>query len=145
MASAPIPQAAAVDSGAYETAGGSVPPPPPPPSSTYAVDSFERNVGSGWGSAQTGGAYTLNGTAGDFSVSGGVGPNFTHRASSRAVTLNAVSATNVDSTFRVRVSKPGTGSGNHADFVARSVASLGIEYRLKSGSRRRACSCTGRK
>ena len=125
MANAPIPQGAAVDSGAYETAGASAPP------TTYAVDSFERTDGSGWGSATSGGSYALIGPEEEFSVSGGIGSMVTPRANSRAATLNAVSATDVESTFRVRVNKPGTGSGNYAYFVARSVASEGREYRLK--------------
>jgi hypothetical protein len=49
------------------------PPPPPPPTGTAAADSFQRSVASGWGSADTGGSWTVVGSPWNWSVAPGAG------------------------------------------------------------------------
>ncbi|MCA0297012.1 MAG: PKD domain-containing protein [Actinobacteria bacterium] len=44
-----------------------------PPAGAFAKDDFGRTVANGWGTADTGGAWTVSGTSSQYSVGGGVG------------------------------------------------------------------------
>jgi PKD repeat protein len=91
-----------------------------PTLTTYASDTFGRTVSNGWGSANTGGAYTLEGTAANFSVGGGVGSLvLPSTGATRAVLLAGVSARDVDVTFRVRSDKTASGGAQYVYAVAR--------------------------
>src|SRR5690606_11831403 len=86
-----VPVGSAVDIGAFEyTTSASPPTPTPtatatpattptptptstPTSDTIAADQFSRAVTDGWGSADTGGAYSLEGETSDFNVNGSAG------------------------------------------------------------------------
>jgi PKD repeat protein len=85
-----------------------------------AADAFGRTVSNGWGSADTGGAYTLEGSSANFAVGGGTG-NLTLPAAgaNRAATLGGLAATNVDVRFRVSVDKLATGNSFYAYAVVR--------------------------
>jgi PKD repeat protein len=102
----------------------------PPSSTTYASDSFGRTVSNSWGSASTGGSYSLEGTSSNFSVGGGVG-NIVLPTSgaTRAALLNAVSAQDVDIAFRVRSDKLAVGGAQYVYAVARRNG--GNAYRPK--------------
>ncbi|MEP7377975.1 MAG: PKD domain-containing protein [Chloroflexota bacterium] len=82
-----------------------------PSSAAIANDSFTRTVSNGWGSATLGGAYTLDGTATNFSVGAGVGNIvLPSGGTTRATRLNNASARDVKVLFRVRANKlPSTG------------------------------------
>ncbi|WP_285114732.1 PKD domain-containing protein [Leifsonia sp. fls2-241-R2A-40a] len=69
---------------------------PPPPTDTLAADPFERSVTSGWGSAPTGGAWTLAGSSSLYSVSGGAGRIQLPTGSGGTARLAGVSATGID-------------------------------------------------
>jgi len=91
-----------------------------PPSSTLAADTFGRTVSNGWGSANTGGAYTLEGSSANFSVGGGVGSMvLPATGATRATLLPAVSARDVDITFRVRSDKAAVGGAQYVYGVVR--------------------------
>jgi len=91
-----------------------------PPPGPIAADTFARTLNSGWGIADTGGAYTLLGAAGNYSIAGGVGSMVIGSAGvSRVARLDSVSATNVDITFRVAVDQVAAGGNDWIYAVAR--------------------------
>ncbi len=92
------------------TIGGSAPP-PPPPVPIYAEDGFGRTVNDGWGTADVGGVYTLQGNNPAFDVAGGTGMILLQNAgANRSALLNSVSELDVDVTFRVAIDKVATGN-----------------------------------
>jgi hypothetical protein len=102
----------------------------PPPGAPFAQDSFSRTVVNGWGSAQTGGVYTLVGTAEDFDVPGSTGTMMMGAGSNRAAILTSVSATNVDLTFKVATDKSAVGGNQFVYVIARRVNAT-TEYRAQ--------------
>jgi len=106
--------------------------PPPPPPGTIASDEFGRTVASGWGTADTGGTYSVQGAASDYSVSGGAGlMNDTSAGSTRYALLNSPSGQNVELLFRVAVDKVAAG-GNYLVYgVARRNSGSNNEYRAR--------------
>ncbi|MDM7855582.1 PKD domain-containing protein [Cellulomonas alba] len=77
---------------------------------TYAADAFGRTTASGWGTADTGGAYTLSGSASLFSVNGGVGKMTVNPGSTPKARLDGVSARDVDITTDVAFSALSSGT-----------------------------------
>ncbi|HEY7024449.1 MAG TPA: putative Ig domain-containing protein, partial [Candidatus Limnocylindrales bacterium] len=65
----------------------------------YVDDSFGRTTSNGWGSAPTGGAYTISGTAANFSVAGGVGVMVAPNAGALRSALIGPSVADVDVSF----------------------------------------------
>ncbi len=110
--------------------GGPPPPPPPPPAATYATDQFERVASNGWGSADTGGPYSLQGSPADFSVTGGTGQiSVPSAGANRAAFLNGISRRDVDVTFSVRSDQLATGGAYYVYLLARHNG--GNSYRPK--------------
>ncbi|HSW89882.1 MAG TPA: carboxypeptidase-like regulatory domain-containing protein [Patescibacteria group bacterium] len=98
---------------------------------TVISDTFTRSVSSGWGSADTGGAYTLTGTASDFNVDGSAGTmNAPSLSTSRTALLGSVSNQDTDITFRFNTNKLATGISQEVFFIARQV-STNTAYRGK--------------
>lgn len=96
-----------------------------------AADAFGRSVSGGWGSAQTGGAWTVAGGSTAFAVDGSQGViNLTTAGAARSALLNAVSSDNTDVSAKVSLDKAGTGSGTYVALVGRSVGSSNT-YRAK--------------
>ena len=95
--------------------------PPPPTETIYAADDFERSVSSGWGTAPTGGAWTITGNASSLRVAGGVGEVTLSPSSSRAMTLAAVSATSTDTEMTFALDSVPTGGGAYTNIVGRQV------------------------
>ncbi|MER7557287.1 hypothetical protein ABTZ46_10120 [Nocardioides sp. NPDC126508] len=78
----------------------------PPAEGVVAADTFERAESSGWGTADSGGAWTrITGTAGNFSVSGGRGLHSVTAGGTTESRLGEVSATDIDATVSVGVSR----------------------------------------
>ena len=97
---------------------------------TYAADAFGRTVSNGWGSADTGGAYTLQGTSSNFSVGSGVGSIVEPTsAQTRSALLNSPSAQDVDISFRVRANKVAANGAYFIYAVARRNSATNSEYR----------------
>jgi PKD repeat protein len=102
---------------------------PLPAGTTYAADAFGRTV-SGWGNADIGGAYSLQGDAANYAVSGGVGTmQFASGGASRAALLNAVSQRDVDVSFRVSTDKVAAGGNYTVYAVTRRTGTN--EYRAR--------------
>lgn len=100
-----------------------------PPAQTFiAADAFARSAGSGWGTADIGGPYTVEGTAANYSVDGAAG-NMVMPAPgrTRSALLNSVAQANVDVRFRVTANKVATGGRYFVYAVARRNANN--EYR----------------
>ena len=99
-------------------------PPPPPGGGDIAQDDFTRSVASGWGSAQTGGPWSVAaGPAADFTVAGGMGRIATPGgASERLVHLGSTSARDVEMTSEVTL-EPAPASGIFAYDILRRQAS----------------------
>jgi PKD repeat protein len=86
----------------------------------YASDAFSRTVSNGWGSADVGGAYTLQGTAANYSVADGVGRISVSTAGiTRSAILAGVSERDLDISFRVKTDKASAGGGYFVYAVAR--------------------------
>lgn len=97
--------------------------------SVLANDRFDRTVTNGWGSANTGGAWTTSSTSTNFNVLNGVGTMRMANGSGPSVYLNGVSATNVDLTMKLGYDEPGTGGGMYTSLVARRIGTS--DYRVK--------------
>ncbi|MFC5743991.1 LamG-like jellyroll fold domain-containing protein [Actinomadura rugatobispora] len=100
-------------------------------SQTLASDAFGRTVASGFGTADTGGAWTGLGNAGALSVSGGAGRvQLPATTNSGGGYLNDVSTTGSDVTVKVAGDKEGTGNGVYFWTLGRRVSGAG-EYRAR--------------
>ncbi len=94
--------------------------PPPPPPNTVVSDAFARTVNGGWGSADTGGKYTVQGTAADYGVASGKGTmTVTSAGDTRYALLNTPTARDIDIVFRVAVDKVASGGNYIVYAVAR--------------------------
>ncbi|MGV9194813.1 PKD domain-containing protein [Microbacterium sp. MC2] len=94
--------------------------------SFVARDDFQRTVGSGWGTAVTGGDWSA--TAG-LSVADGAGLLTVGRSQTRRGVLAGVSAENVDARLTFSTDKVADGGGLHFNYAVRR--SLTDEYRAK--------------
>lgn len=104
---------------------------PPPAGDTLARDAFGRNVASGFGSADQGGAWALGGSASLFSVGNGVGTiNLNQPGIGPSASLNAISSTRTDSSVQVQLSKVGSGSGTYLWLSGRTVGAS-VRYQAK--------------
>jgi PKD repeat protein len=97
----------------------------------FATDAFARTVSGGWGSADTGGPWTLTGGASNFSVGGGVGQLKMATAGAQpTASLNGVSSTSTETRVTVALDKAQTGGGTYVSVVGRMVGTTG-DYRVK--------------
>ncbi len=95
-----------------------------------ATDDFEnRTVTNGWGTAQTGGAWTIGGTTSNYGVLNGAGTMRMTAGSGPSAYLNGTSAANVDLTTSLRYDKPGSGGGIFTSLVGRRIGTS--DYRVK--------------
>ncbi|SDF27016.1 PKD repeat-containing protein [Blastococcus aurantiacus] len=93
-----------------------------------AMDAFEREVASGFGVAQVGGAWTLSGGAA--SVSGGVGHlDVATGGASAAALLNSVQARDVAVQAGLSLDRAPTGGGSFVYLMARRTAGNNV-YRV---------------
>ena len=99
------------------------------PSLVVATDAFNRSVSNGWGSADTGGAWTVGATSSNYGVSAGAGTMRTAVSSGPSAYLNGVSARDVDLTTSFGYDKAGTGGGIYTSLIARRSGTS--DYRAK--------------
>lgn len=119
------------DKGATGKTTGSVTITAPAAPSTYASDAFGRTVTGGFGSADTGGAWSLTGKASNFSVDGGLGRIVAPTAGVTSTGfLSGVSSTQTDARVDVVLDKGQTGGGTYVSVLGRRV-DAGNDYRLK--------------
>lgn len=94
-----------------------------------ASDAFDRTVSSGWGSADTGGAWTTTTAASNFAVVGGVGTMRMAAGSGPSAYLQSVSSANVDLVTTLAYDKSLTGGGTYTSVVVRRIGTS--DYRVK--------------
>lgn len=111
------------DDGATDTATQQVTVSSTPTTGALAQDDFARTVASGWGSAPTGGAWTITGSATALSVGDGVGKTTLPGGSTRTAVLSGVSTANSDSQVSFSLDTVPTGTGSYARIFARQSAS----------------------
>lgn len=97
----------------------------------FAADTFGRTVANGWGSAVTGGLWSVTGSAANYSVGSGEGAM---RAASAGATstafLGGVSQVNTDLRSTIALNKAQTGGGSYVSIIGRRVNSTN-DYRAK--------------
>jgi hypothetical protein len=136
-----VPSGAAVDIGAYERSSTAVQPTPtptpapqptpPPVSTTLARDAFSRTSTDSWGSAVTGGAWSVAAPVADYDVNGvEATARMTGAGQMRSAFLPALRVRDLDAVFRIKTSAAAAGDGQYAYFVARQV-NASTEYRAK--------------
>ncbi|MHA3703897.1 PKD domain-containing protein [Jatrophihabitans sp. YIM 134969] len=102
-----------------------------PVSPTVAADTFARTTARGWGSADTGGAWTVKGpSAANWSVGSGRGSAVVAAGITSQAELTAVSATDTDSRVDVSLNAVPNGGGAMLWLGARHTASS--DYRIRA-------------
>ena len=97
-----------------------------------ASDAFARTVANGWGSAPTGGPWTLNGNASLFNVNGGSGAiAMNSPGAGPGATLATVSATTTDATVKVRVDKLANSGGVYVSLTSRVSGTNSYRAKVK--------------
>lgn len=97
---------------------------PPTGPVPFATDTFTRTLTSGWGSADTGGAWTRSGSATPYSVTNGTGGiRMASPGSGPATMLSSVSSNDTEVRVEVSTDKAATGGGIYLTVDPRLVAS----------------------
>ncbi len=99
------------------------------PAQFLASDAFNRALATGWGTADAGGTWTLNGSSSYFSVGNGAGTINLAAGRGPSAYLASVSTAASDSKVTVNVDKVGNGGGTFAGIIGRRVGTS--EYRGK--------------
>lgn len=113
------------DDGATATASRSVAV-TAPAAVTHAADAFGRTLGSTWGSADVGGAWSTVNTG--YSVGNGSGAISVAAGGTRTAYLNSVSQSALDIGVSVSLDKPQTGGGTYLSVVGRRIGA--DDYRV---------------
>ena len=98
--------------------------------SVLAEDHFGRTLASGWGSAETGGAWTLGGQISRWSVAAGLGRVWLNAGEGSTAALTGVSSTRSDVNVVVTTDKEPTGGGQYVSVIGRRVTTT-ADYRAK--------------
>jgi len=105
-------------------------PAPPGAGTVVAADTFGRTMSGGWGSASTGGAYALLGSAANYAVDGSRGRMVLSAGGTREAWLPALGARDADIAARFQTDKAAAGGNIFAYLSARRTSS-GDAYRAK--------------
>jgi aryl-phospho-beta-D-glucosidase BglC (GH1 family) len=101
-------------------------------STLYASDAFSRLESEGWGSAETGGPWTVGSTAAMFAVTGDASTmTLAKPGSGPSIYLGDVSSTTTDIQVTATLDKAATGGGTYVSVIGRRVAEVG-EYLVKA-------------
>lgn len=104
----------------------------PPGPAVLAFDAFGRTLASGWGSADTGGVWTVTGGAANFTVGNGIGTMLLGSPGvSRTATLGSVTAAATDVQVKASLDKIGSGGGTFLSLVGRRVGADDYRAKLK--------------
>jgi PKD repeat protein len=117
------------DDGGTDAESRSVTVTAPPPGSVVAADAFGRTVASGWGTADTGGAWTTTGSGTTASVTGGAGQVSAAAGRTASALLNGTPIANTDLTYQAWTDEALTGGGVYLSSILRSTS--GGDYRVK--------------
>jgi PKD repeat protein len=97
-----------------------------------AADTFGRSVTSGWGSADTGGAWSTSGSGVSFSVTGGAGVMTIGTAGrSGTAVLGSVSGGDVDAYIDVSAGQTITGGGIYSSLMVRRTSTTFYSAKLR--------------
>lgn len=95
---------------------------PPSGPQLLAKDAFGRTVTGGWGTADTGGAWTTGSAAANFSVADGVGRiRMASPGAGPGIQLDSVSSTDTDVRLRLGSDKAATGGGTYLTIQPRRL------------------------
>lgn len=97
----------------------------------YGSDTFTRTASNGWGSADTGGSYSLTGTSSNFNINGSEGTMLVTTAGSTGqnkALLSSLNAIDTDITVKVKTDKVAAGSGEYTYLLGRNVGTS-TQYR----------------
>ena len=119
------------DDGATATTTQSVTATDPPAGATVAADTFGRTVASGWGTADTGGAWSIAASGSTASVSDGSGRISIPVARTATLRLPSVSNTETDLLTSTWTEAMPTGGGVYLSAIARSTAAGDYRSRLR--------------
>lgn len=95
-----------------------------------AQDAFERSTTNGWGTADTGGAWTIMGGATSFSTANGLGQQSVTSGTTKTATLPSVTSTRSDLTVTLSADSAATGGGIYYSGIGRLVGSTDYEARV---------------
>lgn len=105
--------------------------PTEPSADILAMDRFDRTVTEGWGESPRGGDYVISGTRANYSIARRTGVIVVPEAGiTRSALLSAVTASDVELSFRVAMDSPVTGGGSFIYGILRHVDAQ-HEYRAK--------------
>jgi hypothetical protein len=104
---------------------------PPADTSVLAADPFDRSLAMGWGTAATGGTWTLFGSAAGYRVVGGQGEQLLTAPGAKREARLPIGATDVDVTTVVSLDKPAAGGAVLVVAGARSSATGAYLARLR--------------
>ncbi|WP_115790096.1 PKD domain-containing protein [Arthrobacter silvisoli] len=99
------------------------------PGAPLASDAFGRTLGSGWGTADSGGAWSVGGTTSFYSVSGGDGRMNLAASRGTSAYLGSVFSNASDTTVTLSLDKIGNGGGTFMGVIGRKAGTS--EYRGK--------------
>ncbi len=106
-----------------------------PATGNFAADLFSRTTATGFGTADTGGPWTVAGTASNYSVGGGVGKiKIATAGSGPAAYLNSVSSADSDVTLDASIDKVPNGGGGYIAIVGRGTATNAYRGKVKISS-----------
>ncbi len=103
---------------------------PTTPATVFASDVFSRTTTNGWGTADTGGAWTAGGGTSSFSVTGGSGRIVGGVGVNRSAMLQSLSQRDVEMVADVSLDLAAKGSGAYVSLLGRSIATNN-DYRLR--------------
>jgi hypothetical protein len=119
----------AKDPNSSPAAGSAATPAPLPTTIPLASDTFARTTIGGFGTAESGGPWTMGGNPSNFSVSAGTGRlRLSAAGIGTNAYLNSVVATSSDTTAEVTIDKAPTGGGTYVSLIGRRQSS-GLHYR----------------
>jgi len=123
------------NTGATDTTTQNITVTAPPSTNVLAADTFTRTVSSGWGTAESGGAWTAVGGASSLSVSGGQGVMTLHKGETREAQLSGLSATRAEASVRFSSNVASAGGAASVTLIGRRVGSnwYGVRARLEPG------------
>ncbi|WP_210481474.1 PKD domain-containing protein [Naasia sp. SYSU D00948] len=102
----------------------------PPPAGVLAQDAFDRTVSNGWGTAPTGGPWSVTGTTGRYAVAEGVGTAALTAGSTIQMNLSGVNSTATDLRLDYSVDKLPVSGSVYLSVAGRRVVSVGA-YQAK--------------
>lgn len=103
----------------------------PTGATVLANDAFTRTLSSGWGSADTGGAWTIPSSSGQFGVGNGVSRVQLTAGEGLDATLSGVSSTSSDSRIYTALDRAITGGSQYISLVGRDVGTSDYQVKIR--------------